>query len=226
MDALILDFDGVIIDSEPIHLRAFASVLAPRGIILTREEYYANYLGFDDHDCFAAVFADRGMPITEDEIRLLTAAKSALVKAAYRQGVPALPGAYELVASAELAGMPIAICSGGLREEIELAGQAVGVLEHVMTIISAENVACGKPDPEGYRLALEALCQLTGQTLRAVTTVVIEDSPAGIEAAKAMRMKVLAVTTSYDASTLIRADRVVQSLADVTVADLKRLTGG
>lgn len=223
MDALILDFDGVIVDSEPIHLRAFASVLAPRGIILTHDAYYQKYLGYDDCDCFEAIFADHGLAVGEEEIERLVAVKTGLVQAAYRHGVQALPGAVELVAAAELAGLPIAICSGALREEIELAGEAVGVMEHVMTIVSAENVDRGKPDPQGYALALQALTQLTGRPLAAGRSVAIEDSPAGIAAAKSLSMRVLAVTNSYPAEALDQADRVVPSLAEVSAADLQEL---
>ncbi len=65
MDALILDFDGVVVDSEPIHWRGFAAVLKRIGVELSWDDYRERYLGFDDHDCFAAVLADHGITTSD-----------------------------------------------------------------------------------------------------------------------------------------------------------------
>jgi HAD superfamily hydrolase (TIGR01509 family) len=133
------------------------------------------------------------------------------------------PGAVELVRAAELDAIPLAICSGALSEEIELACGKLGLWECFMAVVSAQDVECGKPDPQGFRLALEQLCRLSGRVLMATKTVVIEDSPAGIAAAKHLGMKVLAVTTSRGCADLHQADMIVDSLADVTIAQLEDL---
>jgi len=220
-DALIFDFDGVVIDSEPIHLRCFREVLSTRGIALTDEAYYARYVGFDDHDCFAAVFSDNGRTAGADEIAAMTAEKTALVQAALSGPLEPLPGAVELMRAAREAGTPVAICSGALREEIELAGRAVGAMDLVDVLVAARDVSRGKPDPQGYRLAMDRLGATHARQIDPARSWVIEDTPAGIAAGKAAGCKVLAVMTSYDADELAAADRVAASLEEIGLSDLE-----
>jgi beta-phosphoglucomutase len=223
LDALICDFDGVVVDSEPVHLACFREVLASVGIELTTDAYYTDYLGYDDHDCFEAVGRDNDRPFTEDEIADMTTAKTALCQRVFGESVQALPGAVELIAAATAAGIPVGVCSGALRDEIELAARTVGVLEHFQILVAARDVQKGKPDPEGYHLARENLSEAVGRPLAAERCVVIEDSPAGIDAAVGAGMRVLAVTNSYAADALTAAHRIVDSLADVTVDVLREL---
>jgi beta-phosphoglucomutase len=217
MDAIIFDFDGVIVDSEPIHFACFADVLARRGLRLTREDYYAKYLGFDDHDCFQAVCANNGINLTEGEIAAMTTEKTLLVTRALRESTQPQPGAVELISSAAKAGVLLAICSGALRNEIDLAIQAIGVSQYFSAIISAKDVARGKPDPQGYKMALQCLVDVAGRQLAPGRCLAIEDAPAGIQAARGAGMKVLAVTASYPPQALAAAQKVVASLADVNM---------
>ena len=223
MDALIFDFDGVIVDSEPIHLMGFQRVLREAGVEMTEAEYYREYLGYDDRDCFEAVSRNKGAGFTPDQVRRMTAAKTAIVKRALAESVQALPGAVPLIRAAAEAGLPLAICSGALRDEIVLASTAIGVGEMFHVIVAAEDVDRGKPDPQGYRLAIEALCESLARPIDPGRCVVVEDSPAGIAAAKAAGTAVLGVTTSYEADSLGEANRIVASLADVTVESLDEL---
>jgi HAD superfamily hydrolase (TIGR01509 family) len=223
VDALLFDFDGVVVDSEPVHLLGFRRVLASVGLTLTSEEYYRKYLGFDDHDCFQAAGRDKGAAFTPEQIEEMTAVKTRIVQETFSESIEALPGAVALIGEAAKAGVPLAICSGALRDEIRLAARTVGVLEHFAEIVSAEDVQRGKPDPEGYAIAASRLARRLDREIVHERCVVVEDSPAGISAGKALGMKVLAVTTSYAAEDLGEADRVVGSLADVRLADLESL---
>ena len=223
---MVFDFDGVVVDSEPVHLAGFQQVLEKQGITLSREDYYANYLGCDDYACFLAVGTASGITFSNEQIAEMTAAKTLLVQEAFTKSIKALPGATELIRLAAGAGVPLAICSGALREEIRLAARTVGIWEHFATIVSAEDVAHGKPDPEGFLIAIRRLCESTGLELSPQKTVVVEDSPAGIDAAKKAGMAVLAVTTSYSRDELAAADRIVSSLAEVSLPFLKSLLTG
>ena len=223
MDALIFDFDGVIADTEPIHLMGFQRVLAGAGVELTEAEYYQEYLGYDDRDCFRAISRNKGAGFTADQVRRMTAEKTAIVKRALAESVRALPGAVPLIRAAAEAGVPMAICSGALRDEIALASAGIGISEMFEAIVAGEDVDRGKPDPQGYRLAVEALCERLGRPIDPPRCVVVEDSPAGITAAKAVGAAVLGVATSYEPGALVEADRVVASLADVTVESLDDL---
>lgn len=223
MDALIFDFDGVIVDSEPVHLAAFREVLSGEGINMSHDEYYQKYLGFDDYDCFKAVADDNDTVFTDAKVRELTETKTQLVLKEFQASVQALPGAVKLIRQAAETETPMAICSGSLRQEIELASETIGVRDCFQVIVAAQDVRKGKPDPEGYRLALLRLSRYAPSGPEPGGTVAIEDSPAGIESASALGMKVLAVSTSYQASELTSADRIVASLNEVTPADLEEM---
>ncbi|MBT3200014.1 MAG: HAD family phosphatase [Phycisphaerales bacterium] len=223
MDALIFDFDGVIVDSEPVHLATFQEVLRSEGINLSHDDYYEKYLGFDDYDCFKHVGEDFNKPFTEDKIRELTEAKTQLVLNVFQTSVTALPGAVELIRQTAQTGVPMAICSGSLRQEIEVASTSIGVRDCFQVIVAAEDVQKGKPDPEGYRLAIQQLAPFAKSGPEAVKTVVIEDSPAGIESARALGIQVLAVSTSYPTSELTSANRIVTSLTEITPTELNKM---
>ena len=223
MDALIFDFDGVVVDSEPIHLMGFRAVLESVGLKMTDDEYYQKYLGCDDHDCILIAGRDQGREFDEAAIADLTAVKTRLVQRAIAESIQPLPGAVDLITAAARADVPLAVCSGALRAEIELAARTIGILDHFLLLVPAEDVDQGKPHPQGYELALDRLRTATGQPLRADRTLAIEDSPAGISAAKSAGMRVLAVTTSYGPAELQQADRIVTRLTEVDLSQLRAM---
>ncbi|MGC9454258.1 MAG: HAD family hydrolase [Phycisphaerae bacterium] len=223
MDALIFDFDGVVVDSEPVHLWGFQQVLAGLGVELSQRDYYEKYLGFDDHDCLAAALTAAGMRYSETLLQELTEQKTRLVQKAYRESIRPLGGAVELIRAAAEAAVALAVCSGALRKEIELASRTIGVWDRFSAVVSAEDVSKGKPDPEGYVLALQRLEEKLGRGFAPTDCVVVEDSPAGIQAAVAAGLHVLAVTNSYTHESLQGADMVVDSLEEVSLADLDQL---
>jgi len=225
LDAMIFDFDGVVVDSEPIHLTTFQQVLHNAQMELTREDYYNKYLGFDDHDCIETVMQDQGLAVSQERIAAMIAEKTVLVQQFMRESVQPLEGAVELLRAVWEAGVPLAVCSGALRAEIELASISVGVRDFFRIIVAAEDVAHGKPDPQGYNLALARLREETGLDIHPGRCLVVEDSPAGIDAARAAEMNVLAVTSSYPAESLKRADHIVDSLTELTIPELMALVG-
>ncbi len=221
---MIFDFDGVLCDSEPIHFEAFHAVLARAGVDLGREDYYEKYLGFDDRGAFLAIARDRGLAWSAEQVAKLSADKTVLVLERLAQSARAMPGVLEIVAAAAEAGVPLAICSGALRAEIELPCRCLGILERFTVIVSAEDVSEGKPSPEGYRLACARLARAIRRPLDPARCLVVEDSPFGIQAAKAAGMKVLAGATSYPLDALAEADLAVGAFTDVATADLLALT--
>lgn len=220
---MIFDFDGVVVDSEPIHLVCFQRVLGKVGVELSERAYYDKYLGYDDRDCLRIAACDAGLDLDEERIAELTAEKTVLVQRAFAESIEPLPGAVELIRAAAGAGVAVGVCSGALRQEIELASRTIGVLECFRAIVPAEDVARGKPDPEGYLKARERLEAVTGRRILPGRCVAVEDSPAGIDAAGAAGMKVLAVTNSYPRDRLEAAERVVDSLTEVTPESLEQL---
>lgn len=214
--AVVFDFDGVIVDSEPIHFRLFKEVLGGEGIRLTRVAYDALYLGMDDRECFTAVLEAHGQPASPGRVAALIERKSARLMGEIDRDVPLLPGAAACIRRLAES-LPLAICSGALRREIEAMLKKAGLFSAFLGIISAEDVTHGKPNPQGYRAALALVNRVIGSQAPAIepsSVLVIEDSIAGIEAARAAGMRCLAVTNSYAASTLrsAGADEVVSTL--------------
>jgi beta-phosphoglucomutase len=223
MKGVVFDFDGIIVDSEPLHYRAFQRVLEPLGAGFSWQEYVERYMGFDDRDAFREAFRVNSLPLDELALAGLIAAKAALFHDVAAEGVAPYPGVVELVRS--LSGkVPLAICSGALRSDIEPVLRMLSLADAFDCMVTAEEVAASKPDPACYRLAVQRLQQLFPDAgITAAQTVAIEDTPAGIHAAKGAGLQVLAVTNSYPAASLAAADRVVAALAGISVKELRQL---
>jgi HAD superfamily hydrolase (TIGR01509 family) len=213
--AVIFDCDGVIADSERAHLRAFQRVLTKEGITLTEEQYIARYLAkdaMDDRGCFTAVYRDAGRPLDAPSLRGLIDRKAAFYLEEVKGGVDLVPGAVDL--ARDLARRyPCAIASGALRHEVALVLEAAKITDLFKTIVTAEDVSRGKPDPESYVTALSRLNAEAGASppVLPAECLVIEDSRHGVAAARAAGMPCLAVATSYPAEALAEADMVVKT---------------
>ena len=136
--AVIFDFNGIIVDDEPVHFRLFQKVLGEEGIALSQETYYARYLGFDDRGAFQAGFADQNRPLSEAKLGELVARKAAYYQDAIRDQFVLFSGAKALVASLSKS-LPLAVASGALRHEIEAILTGAGLIEHFDAIVSAED---------------------------------------------------------------------------------------
>ena len=221
--AIIFDFDGVVADSEPTHLAVFQRVLGEMGFFLSPEEYYADYLGYDDKGCFRAFLQAHGQSPSDKTIDELVAGKARAYFEHIKQHLIIFPGVRELVREAA-ARHRLAIASGALRNEIEYVLECAGIRKEFEHITSAEDVRHGKPDPEPFVHALDALNRAArpGQDrLAPDDCLVIEDSIPGIRAAQAAGMKVLAVANTHTVQDLHEADAWTQSLADVRLPELK-----
>lgn len=221
MRAVIFDFDGVIADTEPLHFEALRRTLAAVGVTLTEPDYYANYLGFDDHGCIVEALRANRIPVTESITHDLMWEKARSYLASVRDHLVIFPGVREFVEEAASA-YPIAIASGALREEIELVLEQAGIRKAFCHITSAEDVTKSKPDPEPFLHALAGLHQeQPDAALTPDVCLVIEDSRPGIKAAKSAGMKVLAVTNTHTVQDLREADLVISSLHTIKLAELK-----
>lgn len=218
--AIIFDFDGVIADSEPIHLAVFQRVLGKKGYVLTREEYYADYLGYDDRGCFEAFLIAHGHAVSPRLIEELVEEKAADYFEYIKERQVMFPGVQTFIHEAS-AHYSLAICSGALRHEIEFILEQSGIRKEFVHITSAEDVIRGKPDPEGFLHALHALNQQgVKPALTPQDCLVVEDSLPGIRAAHASGMKVLAVANTHRIEDLQEADAITASLADVKLPEL------
>lgn len=222
LQAIVFDFDGVIANSEPMHLRAFQDTLAEEGIELTAAEYYARYLGYDDVGAFGALAADRGVAMSGRQIAALVARKGVKLQQMLDAGDVLFPGAKEFVREAAAA-VPIAIASGALRHEIDEIIESAGIAHLFSAIVASGDTAESKPSPQPYRLAYERLCTATGRNLDPRRCVAIEDSRWGLDSARGADLRCVGVTTSYAAGELGGAELIAGGLQQLTLAALDRL---
>ena len=217
-EAVLFDFDGILVDSEPMHHRAFNEVLDPLGLGFTWQEYVQTYMGFDDRDAFREAFRAKGIALDDANLANLVAAKSEAFLRGLRDGVTAYPGSVPMIASLHAAGLPLALCSGALRSDIDPILARLGVARCFDVIVSADDVRRSKPDPESYALAFSRLAERHVPSLTVPgRSIAVEDTPAGIRSAKEAGLRVLALTNSYDAGDLAEADWITDSLENVRI---------
>ncbi|HLF56040.1 MAG TPA: HAD family phosphatase [Thermoanaerobaculia bacterium] len=225
--AVLFDLNGVLVDDEPLHLRLLLRVLAEEGIVVPEAWAAEAFLGVDDRSCLAAAGEQAGRPVPPERIPRLVARKAAYYREAIvASGYPVVAGAAEALRALDAAGLVLGVVSGALRREVEGALEAAGVRPLLRVLVCAEDVARGKPDPEGYLLAISALARepaLAGRLIHPHEIVAVEDSPAGLAAAAAAGLRSLLVTSG--GRTAGTADASIATVAELTHARLGALFG-
>ena len=225
LKAVIFDFDGVITDSEILHLRAFNEILSQYGIKITTKDYYKIYLGLTDVECYKLLIRDGRLKIGEEDIESLIDEKQEIFeKLAIDEG-QTIEGVRDFLTMLEQNNVPMAICSGALLSEIELILEEASLRSLFEVIVSADQVTKGKPNPEGFILTLRRLNQSLQTPITPEQCIVIEDSHWGLEAAKAAGMHTIGVTNSYEAEQLRMAEKIVGHLDELSMGDLQQLCG-
>lgn len=228
--AILFDFNGILVDDEPLHCELFQRVLAEEGIALSREDYWAHYLGYDDEGCFAAVYRTAGRDLDPTNLVRLIARKATYYRERIRQdGYPFFAGGFELVREAAQAGVTLGVVSGALREEIEGALEQAAARSLFKLIVAAEDVQRSKPDPEGYRrgvMLLNSEPPLPDRLFHPHEVLAIEDSPAGLNSAREAGLATVGVAQTYRPEELEMADAVVESMAQLNLDRLLDLIGG
>ena len=201
--AVLFDMDGVIVDSEPLHVAAFQATLKRYEHDLTDEQYKQHFAGKTDEAGFKHYFDFIGetvhLPTIMDE-----KAKAYLALAADRL-VP-YPGVIELIRELAAKKVPLALVTGSLRAEAEVTLEAFEIVDCFVSVIAAEDITQSKPNPEGYLKAATTL------KVTPANCIVIEDAPSGVKAAEAAGMRCLAVTTTHSRDELQEATVVIEQL--------------
>lgn len=224
LKAVIFDFDGVIADTEPLHLKSFQITLKEKGLELSEEEYAKEYLAYDDKTFFKELFKNRDYKHDESVIDEFIARKSYHFNSVLHGNILILEGVPEFINI--LSGRyPLSIGSGALRDEIVEILEYADLRKYFDIIVSTDNVVNCKPDPEVYIKVLDHLNELhfAEDKISADQCLVIEDSISGIKAAHSAGMKCLAITNSYSAAELAEADLVTVSLSAITMKEIEEL---
>lgn len=216
--AILMDWNGVVIDDEQVQCDAYREVMNLHGVDLTDEEYYAR-MGMNDRAFTVSVFEGAGKQISDSEVDSIILAKTAKWRETVSEGVPLFDGVENFIKKSanEFA---LGVVSMANREEIDLVLNLTGLAPYFSVILSAEDISTHKPDPacyrEGFRQIDLARISNGGLPMIHADCLVIEDSPAGVKAGKAADLPVLGVANSVSADELraAGADAVAKRLDD------------
>jgi HAD superfamily hydrolase (TIGR01509 family) len=210
--AVLFDFDGVLVNSEPLHFQAFREVLALDHLQLSEDEYYGELIGFDDKGAFRHIYQKHKIDLTPKHfLSVMTRKSEVMMDLIYRRQFSALPGVEEFVRTMWRR-CPLAICSGALREEIEAMLEGIALRDCFPIITAAEDVTVGKPDPSGYLQTMKQVGDRQGRKLEPKDCLIIEDAPTVIHSVRAVGFPVLAVATSYPIEKLGEANWAAKTL--------------
>ncbi len=212
-EAVIWDMDGVIADTAPYHLKAWQHVFHKRGVSFTGEDFKRHF-GQRNDTIIRSVLGEQ-MSLSEAEAIIWE--KETTFRKELRHNIKPLPGAINLLKSLREHGFKTALASSAPIENIRMITRDIGVNNCFHVIVTGRDVAEGKPSPQGFLLAARKLGVDTGRC------IVIEDAVAGVTAAKSGGMLCIAVTNTHPRENLMEADLIVESLEEVTVADLVEL---
>lgn len=215
--AVIFDFDGVIVDSEPLIMALTQGMAEQQGWTLSVEEYYRDYLALDDRGIVEHLYRSHGQSAGSARSAELIHWKEEAYLQAMGNGLPPVPGAPEFVRRCAM-NYPLAIASGSLRREVEYLLEKLDLLGAFGALSTADDCKLSKPHPCSYLTALNRLRGLDifrRDSLKASECLAVEDAPAGVHAAHAAGMKCMALARSRPASELRHAEWVFENFAAV-----------
>ena len=221
IQAILFDFNGVIIDDEPLQMAAYQDVLREQGIELTESDYYGA-LGMDDKTFVRAAFERSKQTLTDDILKIVLEGKGVRHRKLIENELPLFPGVITFL-KATSRQFSLGLVSMSSRAEIQYVLERARLLSLFSVIVSAEDVNVCKPAPDCYLNGLEQLNEKRRaerrQPLLASECLVIEDSPPGIESGRQAGMRALGITNTVSAEHLraAGAEVVSASLADWTV---------
>ena len=208
MRAVLWDLDGVLVDSAPFHFQAWHELMASLGRELSEADFRRTFGQRND-----AILRDLLGELAPGEVEQLAARKEELFRQAARGNIAALPGSLALLRLLRERGLKLALVSSTPHANIDMVLRSLGVEEAFDVIVGEEDVTRGKPNPEGFLLAAKRLGVMPAEC------VVIEDAPAGVEAAKRGGMRCVGVCRDRPREALAKADLVVESLDDPAVRE-------
>jgi len=202
---LIFDMDGVLVDSAGPHWQSWRQLAEEIGRPITEPQFQATF-GRQNQDVVPALFGYDDAPT----IRRLSDRKEELYRDRIRHAVPAVDGAVELIRACHAVGFRLAVGSSGPPENVDLVVDGLDIRRYFQTLITAREVTRGKPHPQVFQLAAEGLGLPPRQC------AVVEDAPAGVEAALAAGCAAIALVGTHPADSLRRAHRVVTALRELS----------
>jgi len=200
LKAVLFDFNGVIIKDEAIHQQLIEEILIQENLRPSSEEYQGICLGRSDRVCLAELLKRRGRVVRDSYLSDLITRKAQAYqrKLETLEKLPIYPDLEDLIFKIRLAHLPMGVVSGALRSEVELVLNRAQLAQYFTVIVAGDDIKVSKPEPDGYLLAVERLNQqYPNLEVQSSECLAIEDTLAGIEAAKRAGMQVVGVANTY-----------------------------
>lgn len=221
--AVLLDFNGVIINDEPLHQTLIQDLLLEENLRPSLKEYQQVCLGRTDRACITDLWQRQGRVVTEAQLRQLLDRKAVRYREALAalDRLPLYPGLGDVIYQIRVAHLKLAVVSGACRSEIDAVLALAGIADYVQVIVSGDDlsVAASKPAPDGYLLAIQRLNQhFPDLGLTPAECLAVEDSFAGIEAAQRAGVPVVGVAHAFPYHMIHRrADWAVDHLYELSL---------
>ncbi|MBD2250902.1 HAD family hydrolase [Nostoc parmelioides] len=230
LKAILFDFNGVIINDERIHLQLIDEILIQENLQPQKVQERQASLGRSDRACFQELLANRGRVVSDDSLTQLlnSKAQAYVLEVEKLEKLPIYPGVEDLIYQARSRNLHLGIVSGAVRQEIELVLNRAKLAEYFTVIVAGDDITTSKPKPDGYLLAVERLNQEYPElNLLPQECLAIEDTPAGIAAAKRAQMQVVGVANTYPFHMLQRCcNWTVDYLSDLELERVQKIFSG
>lgn len=211
--AVIFDMDGVLADTYQAHFASWRQLYGELGREYSETAFAADF-GRTSRDILRRTL---GNELTDEQIREIDQRKEAYFREIVRQSAVAMDGAVELIDALAADGFLLAVGSSGPSENVALMLDKLSRAAQFGAVVTGADVSRGKPDPQVFQLAAERL------GVQPAACIVVEDAVHGVEAARRAGMKCVALAGTSSCNELRHADRVVESLRQVTPKNLREL---
>ena len=209
--AVIFDLDGTLLDNNDVHLKAWKQYLKENKKQISDEDFKENISGRTNKDAIEHIYQKE---MTEDEASKYYLEKEEIYRKMYRSDIAPITGLQDFLEELHKHKIAMAIATSGIQVNIDFMFNHVPIKKYFKKIVNSGDVSKGKPDPEIFLKAAEALHVPTGNC------IVFEDSMTGVRAGKSAGMKVVALTTTHTPEELKEADLVIKDYNEI---DFERL---
>lgn len=228
LKAVLFDFNGVIINDEPLHEQLIEQILISENLRPQPGEFRKVCLGRSDRTCLRELLANRGRVVSDNYLNELVKRKAQAYQQLFTEKqdkLPIFPGLEDLIFQLRSRNIKLAVVTGAIRAEVELVLNQTTLAKHFNAIVAGDEIENSKPAPDGYLLAVERLKELyPDSNLQPRECLAIEDTPAGIQAAKQAGIPVLGVANTYPFHMLQRqANWTVDYLHDLEIERVQKV---
>lgn len=211
--ALIFDMDGTIVDNMAFHTRSWLAFFARRGHTLDADEFFRATAGRQGHEIMRHYLGE----MSKEDSALLDFEKESLYRELYAPHLATVSGFDALIAAAKRRSVALAVATAAPNDNIAFTLDGLRLRDHFNTVVAAADVARGKPNPDVFLLAAERCGAAPAHS------IVFEDAPLGVEAARRAGMRAVVLTTTLPAEAFADFDNVICIARDFSELDLDQL---